>query len=51
MSEDDITRIIDALVDIREVLQNADPEDKAEIYTGLGLRLTYPPHNKSSGPK
>ncbi|MCW2554857.1 MAG: Recombinase [Mycobacterium sp.] len=43
MTEDDIRRIIDALVDIRDILQNADPEDKAEIYNGLGLRLTYQP--------
>ena len=43
MTEDDIKRIVDALADIREVVQNADSEDKAEIYSALGLRLTYHP--------
>jgi hypothetical protein len=42
-SEDDIKRNVDALADIRDVLRNADPEDKAAIYNGIGLRLTYQP--------
>jgi hypothetical protein len=51
LSEDDIQRIIGELSDIREVLQNANPGDKAGVYSALGLRLIYQPHNKSSGPQ
>jgi hypothetical protein len=43
LSKDDIQRIIGELSDIREVLQNANPGDKAGVYSALGLRLTYQP--------
>ena len=35
--------IVDALGNIADVLHNADPADKAEVYKGLGLRLRYQP--------
>jgi len=43
MSEDDIKRVVEALTDIHQILQNAAPGDKASIYSGLGLRPTYQP--------
>jgi hypothetical protein len=30
-------------IDILDVLRDADPDDKPDIYTQLGLRLTYQP--------
>lgn len=38
-----IASIVTALGDILAVLADADPADKAEIYSQLGLRLTYQP--------
>jgi hypothetical protein len=43
MTEAEIKAIVDKLADIARVLQNADPDDKAEIFRQLGLRLTYHP--------
>jgi len=43
MSEAEIEAIVERLGDIAEVLGNADPSDKAEIFRRLGLRLTYHP--------
>ena len=43
MSGAEITPIVDKLADIVRVLQDADPDDKAEIFRPLGLRLTYHP--------
>jgi site-specific DNA recombinase len=43
MSRDEIASIVTTLSDVLTVLRNADPADKAEIYTQLGLRLTYQP--------
>jgi hypothetical protein len=37
--------VVSALSDVLAVLRAADPADKAEIYTQLGLRLTYQPGN------
>jgi hypothetical protein len=34
------------LADVLAVLRDADPADKAEIYTQLGLRLTYQPSGR-----
>jgi site-specific DNA recombinase len=39
--------MIQALGDIREVIQNATLEDKARVYDQLGLRLTYAPNTKT----
>lgn len=34
-------QLVRALGDIVAVLRDADPDDKAEVYRQLGLRLTY----------
>ncbi|WP_347177121.1 recombinase family protein [Parafrankia sp. EAN1pec] len=43
MTEQEISDIVAAAGDIVAVLADADPSDKAEIYTQLGLELTYEP--------
>ena len=43
MTGEQIASIVTALGDILAVLRAADPADKAEIYSQLGLRLTYQP--------
>jgi hypothetical protein len=35
--------VITALGNILDVLRDADPADKAKIYNGIGLKLTYQP--------
>jgi site-specific DNA recombinase len=46
MTPDDITTLIASLGNLLTVLRDADPADKATIYHGLGLRLTYQPGQK-----
>ena len=46
MSEAEIKSIVDRLADIARVLFDAGPEDKAEIFRQLGLKLTYHPGRK-----
>ena len=46
MSRDEMASIVSALADVLTVLRDADPADKAEIYTQLGLRLTYQPSDR-----
>jgi site-specific DNA recombinase len=41
MNEEEIKVIVDKLADIARVLSGADPDDKAEIFRQLGLKLTY----------
>lgn len=43
MSRDEISSLVTALSDLLTVLRAADPADKAQIYSKLGLRLTYRP--------
>ncbi|MFL6072451.1 MAG: recombinase family protein [Mycobacteriales bacterium] len=43
MSAEEIGQLVQALGDIVRVLADADPGDKAEVYSRLGLRLTYKP--------
>jgi len=43
MTEAEIRAIVDKLGSIAEVLSNADPLEKAEIFRRVGLRLTYHP--------
>jgi site-specific DNA recombinase len=43
MSEAEIKAVADKLADVARVLRAADPDDKAEIFRQLGLRLTYHP--------
>ncbi|WP_030264817.1 hypothetical protein [Streptomyces violens] len=40
-SRDQIARLVHAISDLVAVVRQARPEDKAEIYRQLGLRLTY----------
>ena len=46
MTREEITSLVTALGDIMLVLKEADPADKAEIYSRLGLTLTYHPQDK-----
>jgi site-specific DNA recombinase len=46
MSEAEIKAVVDKLADIARVLQDADPDDKAEIFRQLGLKLTYHPRRQ-----
>ncbi|MFF4602551.1 recombinase family protein [Streptomyces sp. NPDC001339] len=41
MSRDEIARLVRSVSDLAAVIRQAEPEDKAEIYQQLGLRLTY----------
>jgi site-specific DNA recombinase len=43
MSEEEITAIVDKVAELAQVLRDADPNDKAEIFRQLGLKLTYHP--------
>jgi hypothetical protein len=43
MSREEIAFVVSALSDLLTVLCSADLADKAEIYTQMGLRLTYRP--------
>jgi site-specific DNA recombinase len=43
VTADEINSIVTALGSILDVLRDADPADKAKIYSGVGLRLTYQP--------
>jgi hypothetical protein len=43
MTEADIRAVVDRLADVAHVLADADPDDKAEIFRQLGLKLTYNP--------
>ncbi|MEV7327277.1 hypothetical protein [Micromonospora sp. NPDC093244] len=45
MSRSQIADLVRALGDIVAVLRDVDPDDKAEVYRQLGLRLTYQPDN------
>lgn len=43
MSKQEIEVLVQTLGNIRHVLADADPDDQAEVYRQLGLRLTYHP--------
>jgi site-specific DNA recombinase len=43
MSRDEIAALVESLADLPALLRDADPADKAGIYAGIGLRLTYQP--------
>jgi len=43
MSKEEITAIVNAITELMTALRYATPADKAEIYAGLRLRLTYNP--------
>jgi 4-hydroxyphenylpyruvate dioxygenase-like putative hemolysin len=46
MTRDEITSLVTALGDMVQVLGDADPAYKAEVYSRLGLTLTYHPNEK-----
>jgi hypothetical protein len=47
MTREEIAAMIAALGDMCAVIREADPADKAEIYKGLKLRLTYHPEDNN----
>jgi site-specific DNA recombinase len=46
MTREEITELVTTLGAAIQVLRNADPADKAEVYSRLGLTMTYHPENK-----
>jgi hypothetical protein len=51
MTEAEIKTIVDKLADIARVLQDADPDDKAEVFRQLGLKLTTTQADNWSKPR
>lgn len=47
LNEDQIAAIVDGLGSLLGVLREADPRDKAELYSRIGLRMTYKPGAKT----
>jgi site-specific DNA recombinase len=45
MTRDDIRSLIQTLGDARNIINQADTDDKARLYAQLDLRLIYHPHN------
>jgi site-specific DNA recombinase len=43
MGAEDVRDLIESVGDVTKVLSAADPNLKAEVYSDLGLRLTYRP--------
>jgi hypothetical protein len=43
LSRQEITTVVEYFADLAAVVRDADPTDKAEIYRGLNLVLTYQP--------
>ncbi|MGH3517258.1 MAG: hypothetical protein ACRDQ7_07535, partial [Haloechinothrix sp.] len=41
--------LVEALGNIRTVIADAEPADKAEVYGHLGLKLTYNPGKRTMG--
>lgn len=41
LARDQLAGLVNGLADLLDVLAKAVPEDKAEVYARLGLRLTY----------
>ena len=46
MSRDTIAALVTSFGDLAQVIGDADPADKAEIYTQLGLTLKYRPQKR-----
>ena len=46
MSRDQLAALINGLGNLLDVLASADPRDKAEVYTRLGIRLSYDPSRR-----
>ena len=43
MTKDQVRNLIGAMQDLTKVLEEADPELKAEVYTELGISVKYDP--------
>jgi site-specific DNA recombinase len=43
MTGDQLDTIAEAFHDLLRLLRDADPRDKAELYSRIGLRMTYQP--------
>jgi site-specific DNA recombinase len=46
LSRDDIAAVVAAFADLAQVVREADPADKAELYAQLKLTLTYQPDQR-----
>ncbi|EFC79203.1 recombinase family protein [Parafrankia sp. EUN1f] len=46
LSRQEIADLVERFDDLRRVLRDADPEDKAKVYAALGVRLTYKPSER-----
>jgi len=46
MTRDEIAAIVTVLGDLMQVIRDADPADKADLYTQLGLTMTYRPQRR-----
>lgn len=49
MSELEIQALVAALGNVRTVIADAEPADKADVYRHLGLKLTYNPGKRTMG--
>ncbi|MFC7535531.1 recombinase family protein [Actinoplanes sp. GCM10030250] len=47
MTEDQLDAIAAAFKDLLRLVQGADPRDRAELYSRIGLRMTYQPGQKT----
>ncbi len=46
MTQEEITSLVTEVGVIMQALEEADPADKAEVYSRLGVTLTYHPNEK-----
>ena len=46
MTEAEIKAIVNKFAELAEVLRDADPDDKAEVFCQLALKLTYHPRRQ-----
>jgi len=46
MTEAEIKAIVNKFAELAEVVRDADPDDKAEVFCQLALKLTYHPRSQ-----
>jgi site-specific DNA recombinase len=46
MTEAEIKAVVEKFAEVAMLLLDADPDDKAEVFRQLGLKLTYHPGNR-----
>jgi hypothetical protein len=51
LTDDEIRALIAALGNLRDVIRDAEPAEKAAIYDQLDLKVTFKPGEEKSGPK